>query len=363
MEVTGVGEPPPEGTKKGLTPLAIFYRRFRDMIRKEHPEFTFSQIGCELGARWKKLSDVEKAVYHDSSLSSLVSEEPKVASPIYFHRKALEVSHGAACTFGSPISVALLDEFDHENVNDTAAVRPCLDAAPLFVLSTEDIKGMIISEPEKINSSISTTFIDHDDLEEVPSIPLDVWLRGSEFTEQGGCCVEDPNRIADIPSFSLDEWLLCESQGNGAKNEIGCDFPKSQHSRQVAALDLASSESISGINDTAATFLTPRSVSFSTDITRFPALSSDCPCSGSLDKAATLKMPKTRYRKSKAKLKQSSEIDSPAASSLKKPEANRHRKAKAKLKQSPGVFFCAYTNLYLPSYDPKAQLIFVFSGS
>ena len=111
-------------------------------------------------------------------------------------------------------------------------------------------------------------------------------------------------------------------------------LPKSQHSRQVAALDLASSESISGINDTAATFLTPRSVSFSTDISRFPALSSDCPCSGSLDKAATLKMPKTRYRKSKAKLKQSSEIDSPAASSLKKPEANRHRKAKAKLKQN-----------------------------
>ena len=101
-------------------------------------------------------------------------------------------------------------------------------------------------------------------MEEVPSIPLDVWLRGSECTEQGGCCVEDPNRIADIPSFSLDEWLLCESQGNGAKNEtipcaplIGCDFPKSQYFRQAVVLDLASSESISGISDTASTFLTP----------------------------------------------------------------------------------------------------------
>ena len=44
---------------------------------------------------------------------------------------------------------------------------------------------------------------------------LDVWLRGSEFTEQGGSCVEDP---VYVPSFSPDEWLLGESQGCDAKN-------------------------------------------------------------------------------------------------------------------------------------------------
>ena len=54
--------------------------------------------------------------------------------------------------------------------------------------------------------------------------------------------------------------------------------------------------------------------------------------------------------------------DDDIMSAFKKPEAY-HRKAKAKLKQNSGAFFFAYTTLYLPSYDPKAQLILVFSGS
>ena len=87
MGVTGVGEPPPEGAKKGLTPFVIFSRRFHDMVRKEHPDFTFSEVGCELGARWKAV------FYQDSFLSSVVSEKPQVSSPIYFRGKALEAPH------------------------------------------------------------------------------------------------------------------------------------------------------------------------------------------------------------------------------------------------------------------------------
>jgi hypothetical protein len=49
--------------KGGGNPFIVFSGKHRDEIKKKNPEATFGEIGKLLGAKWKKLSDGEKAKY------------------------------------------------------------------------------------------------------------------------------------------------------------------------------------------------------------------------------------------------------------------------------------------------------------
>ena len=49
--------------KRPLTSYLFFCNETRDLVKKEHPDFSGKQITTELGKRWKQLSDEEKQPY------------------------------------------------------------------------------------------------------------------------------------------------------------------------------------------------------------------------------------------------------------------------------------------------------------
>lgn len=51
------------GAKKKLSPYMKFCKKTRPKIVKEKPNFSFTQIGKELGSRWRALSEAEKAKF------------------------------------------------------------------------------------------------------------------------------------------------------------------------------------------------------------------------------------------------------------------------------------------------------------
>ncbi len=49
--------------KKPLSGYMLFAKEIRPTIKEENPEMSFGELGKELGARWRALSDEEKAEY------------------------------------------------------------------------------------------------------------------------------------------------------------------------------------------------------------------------------------------------------------------------------------------------------------
>ncbi|KAL3805487.1 hypothetical protein ACHAWO_002997 [Cyclotella atomus] len=47
--------------KKPLTGYMLFAKETRPEIIKENPDMSFGEVGKELGARWRALSEAEKA--------------------------------------------------------------------------------------------------------------------------------------------------------------------------------------------------------------------------------------------------------------------------------------------------------------
>jgi len=41
----------------------LFAKEMRPVVKEENPEFSFGEIGKELGARWRALTDDEKEAY------------------------------------------------------------------------------------------------------------------------------------------------------------------------------------------------------------------------------------------------------------------------------------------------------------
>ena len=41
----------------------LFAKETRPIVKEENPTFTFGEIGKEMGARWRALSDEAKAAY------------------------------------------------------------------------------------------------------------------------------------------------------------------------------------------------------------------------------------------------------------------------------------------------------------
>ena len=53
----------PAGVKKPPSGYMLFCKSERPKIVKSKPSLTFGEVGKELGAAWKKLSDAEKAEF------------------------------------------------------------------------------------------------------------------------------------------------------------------------------------------------------------------------------------------------------------------------------------------------------------
>lgn len=51
------------GAKKTLSPYMKFCKKTRPKIVKEKPTLSFTEIGQELGSRWRALGDAEKAKF------------------------------------------------------------------------------------------------------------------------------------------------------------------------------------------------------------------------------------------------------------------------------------------------------------
>eukprot|EP00584_Thalassiosira_punctigera_P006296 CAMPEP_0172528858 /NCGR_PEP_ID=MMETSP1067-20121228/3092_1 /TAXON_ID=265564 ORGANISM="Thalassiosira punctigera, Strain Tpunct2005C2" /NCGR_SAMPLE_ID=MMETSP1067 /ASSEMBLY_ACC=CAM_ASM_000444 /LENGTH=67 /DNA_ID=CAMNT_0013312825 /DNA_START=127 /DNA_END=330 /DNA_ORIENTATION=+ len=51
------------GKKKKLSSYMLFAKETRPKVIEENPDFTFGEVGKELGKRWRALSDEEKAEY------------------------------------------------------------------------------------------------------------------------------------------------------------------------------------------------------------------------------------------------------------------------------------------------------------
>eukprot|EP00563_Minutocellus_polymorphus_P004729 CAMPEP_0181037506 /NCGR_PEP_ID=MMETSP1070-20121207/9439_1 /TAXON_ID=265543 /ORGANISM="Minutocellus polymorphus, Strain NH13" /LENGTH=75 /DNA_ID=CAMNT_0023115229 /DNA_START=129 /DNA_END=356 /DNA_ORIENTATION=+ len=49
--------------KKPLTGYMKFVKEMRPTVLEEKPDLTFGEVGKELGARWRALTDDEKAAY------------------------------------------------------------------------------------------------------------------------------------------------------------------------------------------------------------------------------------------------------------------------------------------------------------
>lgn len=45
----------------------IFAQEVRSAVKSENPEFSFQEIGRELGRRWKALTEGEKGPYNDKA--------------------------------------------------------------------------------------------------------------------------------------------------------------------------------------------------------------------------------------------------------------------------------------------------------
>ena len=51
------------GAKKAVSGYMLFCKEMRPKVKDEMPDATFGELGKELGARWRGLSDAEKAKY------------------------------------------------------------------------------------------------------------------------------------------------------------------------------------------------------------------------------------------------------------------------------------------------------------
>ena len=49
--------------KKPLSGYMLFAKEMRPKLKEESPDLSFGEVGKELGARWRALSDDEKAKY------------------------------------------------------------------------------------------------------------------------------------------------------------------------------------------------------------------------------------------------------------------------------------------------------------
>ncbi|KAL7492365.1 hypothetical protein ACHAWT_002550 [Skeletonema menzelii] len=49
--------------KKPLTGYMLFAKEMRPKVKEENPEMSFGELGKELGARWRALSEEEKGKY------------------------------------------------------------------------------------------------------------------------------------------------------------------------------------------------------------------------------------------------------------------------------------------------------------
>merc|ERR1712126_746629 len=53
----------PNAPKRPLTAFMYFAREERPKVMKDNPNFSVPEIGKELGARWRKLGDAERAKF------------------------------------------------------------------------------------------------------------------------------------------------------------------------------------------------------------------------------------------------------------------------------------------------------------
>ena len=49
--------------KKPLSGYMLFAKEMRPKLKEQSPDLSFGEVGKELGARWRALSDAEKAKY------------------------------------------------------------------------------------------------------------------------------------------------------------------------------------------------------------------------------------------------------------------------------------------------------------
>jgi hypothetical protein len=56
-------EKDPNAPKKGLSAFMIFSSENRSRIKEENPEATFGEMGKLLGAKWREMSEDDKAVF------------------------------------------------------------------------------------------------------------------------------------------------------------------------------------------------------------------------------------------------------------------------------------------------------------
>lgn len=59
----------PNAPKHSISAYMIFYRDVRSSVKEEFPEATFAEISKHIGARWKNMSEEEKQVRSECSLS------------------------------------------------------------------------------------------------------------------------------------------------------------------------------------------------------------------------------------------------------------------------------------------------------
>mmetsp|Transcript_7094 Transcript_7094/g.16223 ORF Transcript_7094/g.16223 Transcript_7094/m.16223 type:complete len:145 (-) Transcript_7094:192-626(-) len=62
-KAAGEKKPKSDKEKKPLTGYMKFVKAMRPTVLEEKPDLTFGEVGKELGARWKKLSDAQKTKY------------------------------------------------------------------------------------------------------------------------------------------------------------------------------------------------------------------------------------------------------------------------------------------------------------
>ena len=53
-----------DGPKRALSAYMFFVQEERPKIVKENPDLKFGEVGKQLGAKWKTMSDKEKEPYH-----------------------------------------------------------------------------------------------------------------------------------------------------------------------------------------------------------------------------------------------------------------------------------------------------------
>ena len=96
----GLTEKPPAQQKKSLSGFMLFSQENRERVKAECPGLSFGEIGKELGALWRALTDAEKLKYKGNAPTSML-EAPSKAAP---KKKSVNVDYSDD---DAPLSAAM----------------------------------------------------------------------------------------------------------------------------------------------------------------------------------------------------------------------------------------------------------------